>query len=602
MGFQFTPYTPIALAAFLISVALVVFSMRHRGERGRGIFMLLMLGASLWTLSSVLELTSTTLAGKIVFSSTAYLGIATVPMLWLVFVLSYTGRDQFLTRNWLIGFAIPPVIVLLVVFTNPLHQVYWSQITLDTSRPVIVGSFERGVLWWVHFAYAYTVLFIGSAVLVRSFLQSPDLYRGQIRLMLLATAMPWIANLMFATGIRIAPDYFDITPLAFVITGVLSAWGVFGFRLLDIVPVARTVVFERMDDAVFVFDTQNRVIDANPAALKLIGGSSATIGQYARDVFADQSALLDQYRDVQQADAEITLDQDGQMYYYKIRITPLRTARGHMTGRIAVLHDITELKETNRQLELARIEADENSRLKSQFLATMSHELRTPLNAVIGYTELQLTGMVGELSDVQYKYGERVLANARHLLGLINDILDISKIEAGRMTVIAEPFRLQTWIEKIFDENAVLAEDKGLQFIQEIDSNLPEIIIGDETRLRQILVNLISNAIKFTEQGAVYVRFIKQAETVWRIEVQDTGIGIPTHKLETIFNEFQQVDGSLSRQYEGTGLGLAIVRKLVILMGGTIQVESSVGEGSTFIVTLPLASNNQTIPAPVAQS
>ncbi len=244
------------------------------------------------------------------------------------------------------------------------------------------------------------------------------------------------------------------------------------------------------------------------------------------------------------------------------------------------------LVKANRELAVARKQAEAANLLKSQFLATMSHELRTPLNAVIGYAQLQLAGMVGALSDEQYGFQERILANAQHLLGLINEVLDLSKIEAGRLDLAEKPFDLRACMAEIVFQNQVLAADKGLTFSLMTDERLPEMIVGDRGRIKQVIINLISNAIKFTDTGAITVDIVLYNKDNWRVTVTDTGTGIAPHLQETIFDEFRQAENGLERG--GTGLGLAIVRKLVLMMGGNIRLNSEVGVGSTFTVTLPL--------------
>jgi len=219
----------------------------------------------------------------------------------------------------------------------------------------------------------------------------------------------------------------------------------------------------------------------------------------------------------------------------------------------------------------------------------MSHELRTPLNAIIGYSQLQLIGITGELTEEQRNYLNRTLINAEDLLRLINEVLDLSKIEAGRMELVNVPFDLRTCINDVVVQNRVLSEPKGLALTVEIDERMPEQIVGDTARLKQVLTNLISNAIKFTEKGTISVT-AQYARDTWMLTVEDTGIGIASHLLDVIFDEFRQVDSSAQRQYNGTGLGLAIVRRLVMMMGGNVRVKSQLGEGSTFIVTLPLVT------------
>lgn len=242
----------------------------------------------------------------------------------------------------------------------------------------------------------------------------------------------------------------------------------------------------------------------------------------------------------------------------------------------------------NRELAIARRQAEDANRLKSEFLSTMSHELRTPLNAINGYTQIMLAGMSGEFNDEQQGYLDRIWLNGKHLLSLINDLLDLAKIEAGRIEVVKEPVDLQDWLDVVTGQVRGLAEEKHLDFEVVLDERMPPVIVGDSARLTQVLLNLLSNAIKFTEEGSVRLTVRRQGKARWEISVSDTGVGIPSHAQEYIFDEFRQIDGSSQRKHGGTGLGLAIVRNLCLLMGGNVRIKSEVGQGSTFTVLLPL--------------
>lgn len=321
---------------------------------------------------------------------------------------------------------------------------------------------------------------------------------------------------------------------------------------------------------------------------------------------------------------------NGEMFYNELRIAPIFNLDGELTHFVGITTDVTrrmrdqekiekqnqalmqanhelqemrihaemaaqqiqkqneELRAANINLAFARQQAEDMAHLKSQFLATMSHELRTPLNAIIGYTEIQLAGMTGEMTEEQNDYQKRVLANADHLLALINDVLDLSKIEAGRMELVRKPFDIRDWMDELAGQTAGLAREKALDFECYIDERLPRLLLGDPARLKQIAINLLSNAIKFTEKGFVRFEIRKQTADTWTMSVSDSGIGIPSHLLETIFDEFRQVDSTYQRRQGGTGLGLAIVRKLALMMAGNIRVSSQLGEGSTFTLVLPL--------------
>ncbi|MBC7813167.1 MAG: HAMP domain-containing protein [Burkholderiales bacterium] len=252
------------------------------------------------------------------------------------------------------------------------------------------------------------------------------------------------------------------------------------------------------------------------------------------------------------------------------------------------------VQDRTQQMEEARDEAlaaqriaRENSRLKSEFLSTMSHELRTPLNAIEGFTSIMLSGMGIELSPRAEDMVRRVSMNSKRLLQLINDFLDLSRIEAGRLELVKSPVSPEGLAHKWQNEVSVLAEGKGLEFIVNIDPNLPPIILGDEDALSKVAINLLGNAFKFTQQGQVTLE-LSCISGGWKIAVSDTGIGIPSHAREYIFEEFRQVDGSSKRLYGGTGLGLSLVQKLSRAMGGNVSLQSEVGKGSIFTVTLPL--------------
>jgi len=267
-------------------------------------------------------------------------------------------------------------------------------------------------------------------------------------------------------------------------------------------------------------------------------------------------------------------------------------------GQLAVgfnqMADAVEKRELNLheqadELRIATARAREAARVKGEFLANVSHELRTPLNAIIGFSDMLLAGMSGPLNDKQTHKMERLKENGMRLLALINDLLDLTRIESGRLETIQKPFSPRMVAIRITAQMEGIAEQSNLRFSTMISPNVPETIIGDEKRVEQVIVNLLSNAFKFTKEGSVTLSLdANRAEHMLYLEVTDTGIGIPPHALNVIFEEFRQLDGSYSRAYKGSGLGLSITRNLVRMMGGRIGVKSTQGVGSIFTVMLPL--------------
>jgi CheY-like chemotaxis protein/HPt (histidine-containing phosphotransfer) domain-containing protein len=289
-------------------------------------------------------------------------------------------------------------------------------------------------------------------------------------------------------------------------------------------------------------------------------------------------------------------------------------ARIHSTLRMRRLQQ--ELLQANRKLELATSAAEQTTKSKAEFLANMSHEIRTPMNGVIAMTGLL---MQTDLSSDQRDFVETIRTSGESLVTLINDILNFSKLEAGKMELEHRPLNLRSCIEDALDLLASKAAEKKLDLAYHIDANAPEQVIGDVTRLRQILVNLIANAIKFTPSGEIFVsvscqplysRDLPQIGTLadvssryeFNFSIRDTGIGIPVDRLNRLFHSFNQVDSSITRQYGGTGLGLAISKGLVELMGGLMRVDSIEGKGSTFHFTIPLLASSGTISSALHQA
>ena len=284
----------------------------------------------------------------------------------------------------------------------------------------------------------------------------------------------------------------------------------------------------------------------------------------------------------------------------QLTVSAIRDGAGALTGFLGIARDITEQKLADQELRWAMLRADQASQAKSEFLANMSHELRTPLNAVLGMAQLLEHSAMDESQ-------QRDVAAIRHagvaLLAILNDILDFSKIEAGKMAIENTPFRLDALAASLATMMSLNARERPLMLTVALDPDLPPLVCGDSLRLQQVLVNLAGNAIKFTEQGEVAVRFESAAGgggLVLRVVVSDTGIGMSAGVIDQLFGAFEQADSSTTRRFGGTGLGLAISRRLVELMGGSIGVDSVPGKGSSFTVSLPLAvAPTPSAPAPL---
>ena len=362
--------------------------------------------------------------------------------------------------------------------------------------------------------------------------------------------------------------------------------------------------YEVSPDLVCRLGADRRFQRANPAFTKLLGhATDGIVGKHVDELVRDEdrpafdAALTALVEGKPHARFEARARHSDGSYRWLEWDVVSYVDRGFF---YAIARDISELKARQLELLRAKQEAERANRARGEFLANVSHEIRTPMNGIIGMTELALDT---PLTDQQREYLQMVQGSALALLDVINSVLDFSKIEAGKVEIEAIDFTLRDTLTGALKPQALIANRKGVELLYEEGPGIPERLRGDPGRLRQVLVNLIGNAVKFTEQGEVQITIQKVDDLANGVrlsfEVRDTGIGIPEEKLDTIFEAFAQVDGSTSRRFGGTGLGLSIASSLVSLMGGEITVESAQGAGSTFRVTLPFELAQQAARPPL---
>ncbi len=374
----------------------------------------------------------------------------------------------------------------------------------------------------------------------------------------------------------------------------------------------RLMVESVVDYAIFMLDSDGRVASWNAGAQRILGYSADEIVGESLSQFYPREDLERGEPQVElgAAKAEGRFEQegwcvrkDGSTFWANAVVTAVRDDTGKLLGFAKVTRDLTERNRVEAELIRAKVAAEKASEAKSQFLANMSHELRTPLNSLLILARLLADNVGGNLTPNEVQFAQTIYASGMDLLSMINDLLDLAKIESGALTTVnVAPARLDELREDLERTFGQVAQGKGLQFSIFIDPALPPLVSTDMGRLKQVLKNLLANAFKFTKQGRVSLAIapaqsgwtpghgrLDAARSVIALSVADTGIGIPADKQRIIFEAFQQADGTTSRQYGGTGLGLSISRELTRLLGGEIRLSSDPGKGSTFALYLPLA-------------
>lgn len=366
-------------------------------------------------------------------------------------------------------------------------------------------------------------------------------------------------------------------------------------------------LIDNLPDYIFVKDRQSRFVTTNAPHLGVLGAKRLedVVGKtdfdffspdLATDYFADEQAVMRTGCPLLNR-RERTITPSGEVRWLLTSKIPYRDRAGNIVGVLGISRDITAIQEAEEALKRAKEEAEAANRAKSEFLANMSHEIRTPMNGIIGLTELALDT---PLAPEQREYLEMVKASADALLAVINDILDFSKIEARKLELERVDFSLRDLLGETMKALGLRAQQKGLELACHIPADVPDGLVGDPGRLRQVIINLVGNAIKFTEQGEVVVQVARESETngqvTLRFSVRDTGIGIPPDKQALVFQAFTQVETGMTRRHGGTGLGLAISSRLVAMMGGRMGVQSEPGHGSTFRFTARFGRSSQEKP------
>ena len=585
MNPQNLPYVVVSFIAAAVALLVAIHASRQRAAPGRVYLVLLMLAVATWALSTAGEFAAVAVPAKIWWSKITYFGIVCVAPLWLLFILGYGQRHEWLTPGKTALLWIVPLITLGLVFTNEWHHLIWPKITPASGTPGAMLIYDHGIGFWVEWTYSYLLLLMATILLVRTILRPPRLHRRQALVLLAGAAMPWVGNALYIAGLVPLPG-LDLTPIAFALIGIAAIVGFLRFQILDLVPVARDRLVENMSDGVLVLDAQNRVVDINPTACRVIRCDAArVIGQQAGVVLAAWPELVARFRDVPEAQAEISLEGPAGSLWLDLRISPLYDRRGRLTGRLIVLHDVTARRQAEQVLQEYARELEARNTELDAYAHTVAHDLKGPLSAIIGYSSLLETD-VGRRPPEDTKAALRtILQSGYKMRNIINELLLLASVR-----------RMDDVPTRPVDMVAIVSEVR-MRLSTEIAARQAEIVlpqhwpaaIGYAPWVEEVWVNYVSNALKYGgNPPCIELGFDhggdKQAEPSIRFWVKDNGPGLTPEERARLFSPFTRLE---QIDTKGHGLGLSIVGRIVERLGGQVGVESQVEEGSTFWFTLP---------------
>ena len=576
----YTGYIIILLASSVIGFLLLIRVWELRAVSG-AYGLMLAIGCSIeWSLTYAMEIYSTNMADKIMWAKLEYFGISFVALGMFIFAMHYSGHGSWLTPTRTALLSITCSFSFIFALTNDWHRQIWPRIQFANDLPFGPLEVSHGAAFYFLVIFQYVLLAAVTILFFQISTRTQSLYQSQSRMMLAGMIFSWAANFIYITGLNPFPS-LDLTPVALTITNILLSTGFLRYHFMDLRPIAHDSVFNAMKDGVVVLDYKERIVEINPVGASIFHGTGNLIGHEIK-------TLLPNWDEWQAADPDGETNQEisfgsanGNSLTYSLRTTSVLDQHGNRNGRILLISDITEQKQAREQIM-------EASRLKSQLLANLGHDLRSPLGAIIGYAEMLKDGSFGPMSQNQVKASSEILDGANQLLSFINNLISQAQIETGKIVLREYPFDVEEIVGPLLSTLNFHAHKKGLTLEEYIDPALPKQLVGDQFWLRQVVMNLVHNAVKFTEKGSVTVRFIKRGMDYWEIQVIDTGIGIPPEAQKRVFEAFEQVNSMENSKQSGFGLGLSIVAKLTSIMGGKIELESEAGKGCTFTVVLPL--------------
>lgn len=567
----------------IFGIGIIVFALtlllRGDGSREQKLMQYFLLGALVQNVGYLLELTAPTLDAAIVSVKIQYLGSLTIPISYCHFIFSYCCEKA--PKKVLGALKIVDIFIIGLVFTCDLHNIYYRNIQwVETTKGHGLLHLEYGPGYWIFMVCGTAIPYILSLyALIRFCIKKPE-YAADRRCGLILALSFLPVGALYAYSTKLTRTY-DFTPvvLGLVLSSVVIL--IWIRKVYDFSSLAFGSLLNSMSDSVIALDEQRQITNYNRAAAgifknlnsRMIGEPIETLEGFPKDMLGEEEKW------------ELCLNEK----FYQGHAEPILDEFGKNKGYVVLLFDVTETRNYIEEIKRVREQAEQANIAKSAFLANMSHEIRTPMNAIVGLSDIIMEESRGRKV---YEYACDIKSASRNLLALINDILDLSKVEAGKMELVPTEYHVTALADEVLSMMDIVASQRGLQLKKDYDMSIPCRYLGDEGRIKQILINILNNALKFTKKGFVAFSITAKQSDVEGIEIlsfriEDTGCGIREEDLKEIFDNFKQVDSRRNRAVEGTGLGLSITKRLVDLMQGTIQVESVYGEGTTFTVEIP---------------
>lgn len=572
MNFQFISYLIPLLISALITLGLAIYGYKYRTVKGAKPFTISMVIGVLWAVSNGLEMAGTDLYTKIFWANCQYFAYAFAPVTWVIMVFKFTGKENWVNRRYILLLSIIPFITMILVWTNSYHHLIRYNVELNTEGVFPVVAKEYGLWFWVHTIYGYILNSSSIIFLMRASWRRNNVYRKQVYCLFIGFAILFLSSFLYVIGLT-PIERFDISPVLFSLSGLIIGWGIFHFRLFDLVPVARTTVIEEMGAGIIVIDKKNRIIDINPRAKEMfvIEDKDACIGNTLSDIFGSLSVLANFISfdgGMKSLHKEFTLKIREQKYYYELFSSPIKDYRQELVARVLIINDITDLKRAREQINMQQKELavmDERER--------MARDLHDNLGQILSFSSIQLQAVRQQFKKGNFEEGDESLQELKEIIRdahkeireYVYNIRDNTDYNESFLTLLQE-------LVKKFRKNSdikIIVENK-FKSPEGYAGNSKSGFLGTEEKMQ--LINIIkeslTNVLKYAEADTVNI-MLNSEDKNFKIMVEDNGKGI---------DKLNKTRGS----------GLNIMNERVKLIGGRLKIESQSGLGTRVIVNLPI--------------
>jgi len=589
---EYTFASASAAALWAVCVLVLVWVVRNNCFAGKPAFVLTLVAMLWWLFTVAFDLASQGETCKVGWSLAAWPGITLLPIAWAFFVFDYTMNTSQGRRPIRLLFYIGlPCLAGTIALTNSqTHLLYGTDTRLVTQGAHSFVVFDHGPLFFAVAAGLYIFVTSALSVLAYAFFKARKIIRPFLGVLIIITAAPLAANLAYI-GWGVTVFGYDPTPFMFAVALIALSWLLLNNSMMDTAAQGRNLLFYATQDPVIIIDAGRRFACANPAATAVFGKKMPRYGE-TLDHLEKIGPVLKSFKETGEVNGAEPIKLRERVFVLRILPieSPIQTKRP-LLGWSVSLVDITEREYAAEALREALAHAEAADHAKSQFLAMISHELRTPMSSVKGGLDLALHGAAGDVSPPLRNLLTIAQRNSLRLLKLADDVLDLQKLDLGTITLQLQDLGAVEFLHDVIEEYEVYATEANVG-LTNISGNVNRQLRADPYRLKQVVGNVISNAIKFSPEGGQVECSTRLIGTKLRISVQDSGIGIPENQEDQVFGRFNQIENSASKASGGSGLGMHIAKILIERMDGSISYESRLGVGTTFHIDIALSPQN----------